>query len=170
MKRKVLLCLFLLCFNVLAKAPEPVKPIQNFDVKRYMGTWYEIARLDHWFERDQENVTLTYSLEKDGDIRIHTQALEKGKLEENWGWAKFTGARDVGLLKISFFRPFYKPYLIFELDKNYQYAFLSSEDKKYLWFLARKKKVSSKLKKRFVQQAKKLGFNLDGLIWVKHSP
>jgi len=157
------------CYAAIANETTTLKPIQNFDPDRYMGTWYEIARLDHWFERNQEEVQITYSFDEDGDIRIQTQCIEEGEPQESNGWAKFTDERSVGSLKISFFRPFYTPYLIFELDKNYQYAFLGSEDKKYLWFLARKKNISKALRNKFLQRTQKLGFKLDTLIWVKHS-
>lgn len=149
--------------------PDNIEPVTEFELKQYLGTWYEIARLNHSFERGLERVSANYSLREDGGIRV----LNKGFSSRDNAWreaegkAYFVKADDTGHLKVSFFGPFYSSYVIFELDQSdYQYAFVSGYNKSYLWLLARTPQVSDTLKQRFINQAQQLGFNVDELIFV----
>jgi apolipoprotein D and lipocalin family protein len=101
--------------------PDGITPVAGFQVERYLGKWYEVARLDHSFERGLEQVTAEYSPRDDGDIRVMNRGYNTAKQqwEEAEGRAKFVGAKDVGQLKVSFFGPFYGGYNIVELDPNY---------------------------------------------------
>jgi apolipoprotein D and lipocalin family protein len=150
--------------------PEKVTPVQNFDLERYLGKWYEIARLDHSFERGLKQVTAEYSLRKDGGVSV----VNRGFLvdEEEWkeaeGKAYFVGDPEEGYLKVSFFGPFYGSYVIFGLDQEkYQYAFISGPDLSYLWLLSRKPVLESEIIARFTREANRLGFNTDELIFVE---
>lgn len=150
--------------------PQGVTPVQDFELERYLDKWYEIARLDHSFERGLERVTAEYALRDDGGIRVVNRgfSVEKGKWKEAVGKAYFAGESNEGYLKVSFFGPFYGSYVVFELDKeDYQYAFVTSATNSYLWFLARTPMVSAELMSRFVARAEELGFNTDELIYVK---
>ena len=151
--------------------PPGVEPVRPFDASRYLGTWYEIARLDHSFERGLEQVSATYSQREDGGIDV----LNKGYSTANKQWkqaegkAYLMGDGKTGHLKVSFFGPFYGAYGIFELDQqDYQYAFVSGPDQGYLWLLARTPQVSPELIERFKQEAGKRGFDTSALIMVKH--
>lgn len=149
--------------------PEKVKPVTDFDIEQYLGTWYEIARLDHSFERGLEKVSATYSLRKDGGIRVINRGYSK--TEEEWqeaeGKAYFLTNTDIGHLKVSFFGPFYGSYAIFELDKEeYQYAFVSGNTHDYLWFLSRTPTVDKKLLSLFENKAKEAGFDLTDIIYL----
>ena len=149
--------------------PDGVKPVNDFELNRYLGTWYEIARLDHSFERGLSNVTAQYSVREDGGVRVINRgySAKKGEWEQAEGKAFFVGDESDGYLKVSFFGPFYGSYVVFELDQDdYQYAFISGPDPSYLWLLARTPEVSEEIKGQFEQQAQSLGFNLDELIWV----
>ena len=142
--------------------------MDDFDLNKYMGTWYEIARLDHRFERGLEKVTATYHMNPDGSVRVENKGFSttSNKWKSIIGKAKFTGDKTAGSLKVSFFGPFYGPYLIFELDKvGYQYAFVTSGEN-YLWLLARSSTVSNALKEKFVRTAKDAGYNTEELIFV----
>ncbi|WP_213609987.1 lipocalin family protein [Pseudoalteromonas sp.] len=159
--------------SACTSAPEGITPIKNFDLEKYQGKWYEIARLDHSFERGMEQVTATYSINDDGTVKV----LNKGFIskEQEWdqaeGLAKFVGNADIGHLKVSFFGPFYGAYIIFELDRpNYQYAFITSYSKDYLWFLSRTPTVNNELKQHFLNQVKALGFDTNEIIWVNQKP
>lgn len=158
----------LLCLGACTGLPENVQPVQNFDLDRYYGKWYEIARLDHRFERGLEQVSAQYSAGEDGSVRV----LNRGySAEDGWqsaeGKALFVGPSNEGYLKVSFFGPFYGSYVIFELDQeNYQYAFVAGNSTSYLWLLARTPTVSAELQERFVQRASALGFPVDELIFV----
>jgi apolipoprotein D and lipocalin family protein len=151
--------------------PNGVKPVKNFELDRYLGTWYEIARLDHSFERGLSNVTAQYSLRDGGGVQVINRgySAEKGEWEEAEGKAFFVGEEDQGYLKVSFFGPFYGSYVVFELDReNYDYAFVSGPDLSYLWLLARTPEISDETMQAFKEQARSLGFNLDEMILVSH--
>ncbi|MCI5190462.1 MAG: hypothetical protein D3905_11885 [Candidatus Electrothrix sp. AS4_5] len=149
--------------------PKSVTPINNFQLNRYLGKWYEIARLDHSFERGMEQVTAEYALREDGGVAVTNRGFltAENKWKEATGKAFFVEEPTTGYLKVSFFGPFYGSYVIFELDReNYQYAFVSGPDTSYLWLLSRTPTVDQKLLDRFVAQAKELGFATEELIYV----
>lgn len=150
--------------------PEGVEPVNKFEPDRYLGTWYEIARLDHGFERGMAHVTAEYSLQDDGGIRVVNKGYDTGSGEwkEAEGKAYFVGSRDEGHLKVSFFGPFYGSYAIFELDRSdYQYAFVSGNSTNYLWLLARTPYISDDVLQSFISQSRSLGFPVGELIFVE---
>jgi apolipoprotein D and lipocalin family protein len=147
--------------------PEGVSPVNDFDINRYLGKWYEIARLDHSFERGLNNVSAEYSLREDGGINV----LNRGYSIEDKEWNSAEGRADpgTGYLKVSFFRPFYGSYIVFDLDiESYQYAFVCGPDKSYLWLLSRTKTVKKKLIDQFVKKSGEIGFETENLIFVEH--
>jgi apolipoprotein D and lipocalin family protein len=150
--------------------PDGITPVSDFALERYLGTWYEIARLDHSFERGLSRVTAEYAAAEDGGISVVNRGYSNA--EREWsqaeGRAYFVDTPDIGHLKVSFFGPFYASYVIFELDPEYQYAFVSGYDKSYLWLLARSPKVAPELIERFLERARALGFDTDELILVEH--
>ena len=151
--------------------PKGVVPVEEFELQKYLGKWYEIARLDHPFERGLDNVSAFYSLRDDGGVSIKNRGYlaEKKKWKEAVGKAFFAKSPGEGHLKVSFFGPFYSSYVIFELDKeNYQYAFISGYNTSYLWLLARTPAVDETVKARFIKKAKENGFATDSLIFVQH--
>ncbi len=150
--------------------PEGVEPVGNFDLDRYLGKWYEVARLDHRFERGLSEVTAEYSLRPDGQVRVMNSgySAKSGQRERAEGRAKFAGESDVAYLKVSFFGPFFGSYVVFELDPDYQHAFIAGNTTDYLWLLAREPVVDAAVRERFIQRAGELGFNTDELIWVEH--
>jgi apolipoprotein D and lipocalin family protein len=150
---------------------EDISPVNDFDIERYLGTWYEIARLDHSFERGLEKVTARYSVRADGGIDVVNRGFnpKKMKWKEATGKAYFVGDPKIGLLKVSFWGPFYGGYNIIELDKkDYSYALICGPDKSYLWILSRKPAMDKQVKSDLVVKAKSLGFDTDKLIFVKH--
>jgi apolipoprotein D and lipocalin family protein len=152
-----------------ASLPDGIEPVANFNLREYLGKWYEIARLDHPFERGLEQVTAEYSLRDDGGIKVVNRGFSapKGKWKKIEGRALPAGSPDVGHLKVSFFGPFFGAYGIFELDPRGQYAFVCGPNRNYLWLLARKPAVSEKVWERFVARASELGFDTSKLIRVK---
>ena len=152
--------------------PEGIKPVSNFQIDRYLGKWYEIARLDHSFERGLEQVTATYSLRDDGGVKVINRGYSKA--DKEWsvaeGKAYFVDKENEGYLKVSFFGPFYGSYVIFELDEeNYEYAFVSGPDLSYLWLLSRTPHLKKEVVDEFVAKAKSLGFDTDELIFVNQN-
>ncbi|ASJ74836.1 lipocalin family protein [Granulosicoccus antarcticus] len=147
--------------------PKGITPVQNFEVDRYLGTWYEIARLDHRFERGLSNVSAEYSLKDNGQIRVLNKGLdENGEWSEAEGRARFAREQDEGYLKVSFFGPFFGTYAVFDLDENYTQAYVAGDDRSYLWFLSRTPTVSDEQKQAFIAQADAMGFPVGELIFV----
>jgi len=159
-------CLLSGCLAV----PDGIEPIDDFEFNRYLGKWYEIARLDHSFERDLEAVTAEYSLREDGGIRVINSGrnTETQLNQEAEGRAYFVEEPNIGHLKVSFFGPFFGSYVIFELDEDYQTAFIAGNTTNYLWLLARTPKVSQELIDEFIASADQLGFDTRQLIFVNH--
>ncbi len=168
--RWLLLCLL----PILASCtglPKGVTPVTEFELDRYLGTWYEIARLDHRFERGLQQVSAEYSLNDDGSVKVLNGGFSTKKNERTKavGKARFVKDPSTGHLKVSFFGPFYASYVIFELDKeNYEYAFVSGNNKKYLWLLARSATPDAAVIEQFKSRAAELGFPVDELIMVEH--
>lgn len=151
--------------------PESVTPVKDFKIERYLGKWYEIARLDHSFERGLEQITAEYTLRGDGGISVVNRGFsaKENKWDEAEGKAYFVGDTNEAYLKVSFFGPFYGSYVVFELDKeNYEYAFISGPDLSYLWLLSRKPTLPQEIVDRFIKKSKELGFNTNELIFVEH--
>jgi len=161
----ILLPLF---FSACMDLPEGVEVVDDFELTPYLGKWYEIARLDHRFERGLEKVTAEYAIREDGGVSVTNRgfSLKKNKWQQAEGKAYLVGEPHVGHLRVSFFGPFYGSYGVFELDDEYQYAWISGSSTRYLWFLSRTPTVSDDLKARFIERAGSLGFDTDALIFV----
>jgi apolipoprotein D and lipocalin family protein len=144
--------------------------VTSFNKSKYLGKWYEIARLDFYFERGLNNTSAFYELNEDGSIKVVNRGYdaEKKKWKESVGKAKFVGKDDVGMLKVSFFGPFYGGYNVIALDSNYQYALVAGDELSYLWILSRQKTIPDSIKKEYLQIAQQIGFKTNELVWVKH--
>ncbi|WP_432765879.1 lipocalin family protein [Pseudoalteromonas rubra] len=150
--------------------PQGVQPVNNFELNRYLGKWYEIARLDHSFERGLTRVTAQYSMREDGGVKVINRGfnVEENTWREAEGKAFFVNQNDEAYLKVSFFGPFYGAYVVFELDhQNYQYAFVSGPDTDYLWLLSRTPEVDQAIIDKFVRMAAERGFDTNSLIFVE---
>ena len=173
--RRGLLNLFKLCsltalLSGCTGIPVGITPVKPFELSRYLGTWYEIARLDHSFERGLSHIKANYALNTDGTVRVINSGLdeETGEPRQVEGKAKFARDLDEGYLKVSFYGPFYGSYIIFALD-DYQHALVTSYNKEYLRLLARKPSISDEQKNVLIGKARALGFNTDELIFVDQS-
>ncbi len=168
------ICLLLLAvITGCVTIPKGLAPVDAFDLPRYLGTWYEIARLDHSFERGLTRVTAEYSLSKDGSVRVINRgylAKEK-KWKEARGRAHFVHRPDQGFLKVSFFGPFYGSYIILELDaEKYSWALVCGPDRSYLWILSRTPRMDPVILDRLIARAAADGFDTRALIVVDHLP
>jgi apolipoprotein D and lipocalin family protein len=167
---------FYLLTSVILKSctaiPEGVKAVDGFEVNRFLGTWYEIARLDHRFERGLENISATYTQRKDGGLDVVNKGWnqEKHRWKEADGKAYFVDQPNKGRLKVSFLGPLYGGYNIIELDKkNYSYSVVTGPDKSYLWILSRTKQLPEPVLNKLINQVKKQGFTTNELIYVKQN-
>jgi len=153
------------CFGV----PDGVKPVRGFEIEKYLGRWYEIARLDHSFERGLSNVTAQYSLRDDGGGRGINRGFKSAadKWEEAEGKAYFVDDKTLGMLKVSFFGPFYGAYNVIALDQeNYQWSLVVGPDTSYLWILSRTPVLDQAIVDELIAKAASYGFNTDDLIFV----
>jgi apolipoprotein D and lipocalin family protein len=168
---KKFLAAFALLLTGCVGLPENVKPVEHFNADKYLGKWYEIARLDHSFERGLSMVSATYSMREDGGIRVINRGYDaqKQQWKEAEGKAYFVNGADQGYLKVSFFCPFYGSYVVVELDQeNYQYSLVSGPNKSYLWILSRTPQMNQETQHRLVDKAAALGFDTGKLIFVEH--
>ena len=149
--------------------PDGVTAINGFEISRYMGTWYEIARLDHRFERGLNKISATYTLREDGGVNVINKGWNQadGEWEQAEGKAYFVEQPDKGRLKVSFFGPFYGGYNIIELDKkDYAYSMVTGPDRSYLWILSRTRQLPKATLEALLEKAKQLDFDTDKLIFV----
>ena len=144
--------------------------VKELDLNRYLGTWYEIARFPHSFEKNLVGVTATYSLRDDGKIKVLNQGRKNtldGELSVAEGKAKIPDKSQPGKLKVSFFWIFYGDYNVLELDENYQYVMLGSSSPKYFWILSRTPRMEPAIYKMLLEKARKRGYNLEKLVKVQ---
>lgn len=173
MRYRVLGLLILVATTILGctGVPKSLEPVSGFDGDRYLGKWYEIARLDHSFERNLSNVSAIYTAREKGEIAVLNRGYNEktGEWKQIEGKARFVGDETVGSLKVSFFGPFYGGYHVIELDRiEYSYAMVSGPSRSYLWILSRTTTLDEAVYLKLVNRAAALGFDTTGLIRVKH--
>ena len=158
-------------FGGCVSIPDNITPVNNFDPEKYLGTWYEITRLDHSFEKGLEKVTANYSLRDDGGIKVVNRGYDpvKNKWKEAIGKAYFVETSDIGRLKVSFFGPFYGGYNIIILDqKDYSWSVVCGPNRSYLWILARTPHLEKSIIDELILKINDYDFKTDELIFVKH--
>jgi len=172
--RKLLLPLALAVALLVAgcedKKPEKVNPVENFKLTAYLGTWYEIARLEHRFEKGMEAISATYSMREDGGVKVLNKGYKTAEKEWNEaeGKAYFVKSPDKGFLKVSFFGPFYGSYIVMDTDYK-TYTMISGPDLSYFWILSRTPTLDEKTLNRLLDQAKSAGFDTSVLIYPNQS-
>lgn len=169
--RPVLSVFLLFLLSACTGIPEGITPVSGFELQRYLGTWYEIARLDHRFERGLSDIRAEYSLRDDGGINVVNSGFDagQGRRTAATGKAYFVDKPDVGRLEVSFFGPFYGAYNIIALDKTaYTYAMIAGPNRDYFWILARKPVLDQQTLHALLSQAQALGFATEKLIFDRH--
>lgn len=171
MKRKIYL-LILISF-IMSSCSQKIhfedQAVKDFDINKYLGTWYEIARFNHSFEKGLVGGSANYVLEDNGKVKVTNKGFRgsfDGKEKIARGKAKFAGDKTVGHLKVSFFLWFYADYYVVALDKeNYNYALVCSNSNKYLWILSRNKTLDKETMDNLLLRAKELGFDTSKLLY-----
>lgn len=158
----------ILACNTIPKGATAVTP---FDKERYLGKWYEIARLDFRFEKDLDNTTAEYTLNDDGTIKVDNQGYntKRGEWVRAVGKAKFVGDENIAMLKVSFFGPFYSGYNVIAIDNEYRYALVAGKSLKYLWILSRDTEIPAGIRDSYLKTAEDIGYNTADLLWVEHN-
>ncbi len=170
MKTTILTTLFVgLCAMTSAQQIDNTT-ITAFDLNRYLGKWYEVARYDHVFERGLVGTTAEYSLRDDGKIKVlnsgYLETLD-GSYQESIGKAKPNSNGKPGQLRVSFFGPFYGNYYILDLAPDYSYSVVGSSSPKYLWILSRTPHLSTEVQSKILNNLQKRGYDTTKLIWVE---
>jgi apolipoprotein D and lipocalin family protein len=164
------LCLLLFgCAPSKEMSTESIPAIKSFDLKRYLGVWYEAARLPHSFENGLDRVTATYTLQEDGTIKVLNKGFNtsEGEWKEANGKAYIPDTLAGAILKVSFFWIFYGEYKVIALDTvNYSYAMVTSSSKKYLWILSRSPQLEQTVYDDLIGKAKDWGFNVSQIYKV----
>lgn len=151
--------------------PEGVTAVAPFAKEKYLGKWYEIARLDFKYERDLNNTTAEYLLNEDGTIKVLNRGynVKSKKWEQAAGKAKFVDSDKIGMLKVTFFAPFYSGYNVIAIDPDYKYSLVAGESLKYLWILSREQTIPEEVKNKYLKIAEEAGFPTSNLTWVQHN-
>ncbi len=173
MKRSLIMAaltgVVLVTLRSCASIPEGAVAIKPFDKEKYLGKWYEIARMDFRFERNLNNVTANYSIKENGNIKVDNRGFDY--VTREWkqavGKAKLAGDPDEAKLKVSFFGPFYSGYNVIALDDQYKYALVAGQNLKYLWLLSRETTMPESTKQSYLNIAKGLGYNVSTLVWTE---
>ncbi len=171
MKQIVLLLISISLMFSCQSIPKKAVAINNFDVKKYLGKWYEIARFDFKFERGLNNTTATYTKKSNGTIGVLNRGFnyEKKYWKEAKGKAKFrTKNNNIAELKVSFFGPFYAGYNVIAINGNYDYALVAGSSLDYLWILSRTTSIPKSVKDDFLKKAKAIGYDTSRLLWIEH--
>lgn len=166
----VVLSLFTGLFSCSPTLPQGAVPVSPFDSDKYLGKWYEIARIDFKYEEDLNNTTAYYSMNDDGSIKVDNRGhnVKKQEWEQAVGKAKFVGSDSVAMLKVSFFGPFYSGYNVIALDADYTSALVAGESLDYLWILSRSTTIDDSVKDDYLKIAAGVGYDTERLLWVKH--
>ncbi|MFD1768934.1 lipocalin family protein [Sphingobacterium suaedae] len=156
-------------YNILKPVRSTVPVVQGFKKEKYLGDWYEIARIDFYWEKNLKNVMATYSLDDEGSIKVLNQGYDmvKEKYKQSIGKAKFIRNEDEGALKVSFFGPFYSGYNVVMIDEDYDYALVFGENLDYMWILSRSKQIPDEIKERYLNYARQCGYKVDRLVWTE---
>lgn len=155
-------------YNILKPVRSDVDVVTDFDKEKYLGTWYEVARMDFFWEKNLKNVQAEYRLNPDGSIAVLNSGYHtvKKKTTSRKGKALFVDGEDKGALKVSFFGPIYSAYNVVQIDKQYRYALVFGSNTDYMWILSREKSIPDDIKQKYLQYARASGFDTDKLVWT----
>jgi apolipoprotein D and lipocalin family protein len=151
--------------------PKGATAVRPFEKERYLGKWFEIARIDFRFEKNLNNTTAEYTLNENGTIKVVNRGYNyvKSEWQTAEAKAKFRGDDNVAALKVSFFGPFYSGYNVIAIDEQYRYALVAGKNLDYLWILARDKSIPEEVKTNYLKIANDIGYDTGRLIWVEHN-
>lgn len=150
--------------------PKGAVAVKPFKLKKYLGTWYEIARMDYRFERNMKNVSATYSLKPNGEVKVDNKGYDTAlhQWKESVGKAKFVKDKTEARFMVSFFPFIYAGYNVIDIDDTYENALVVGDDLHYIWILSRGTTISAEMKERFLDKARSLGYVTEDLIWTTH--
>ncbi len=151
--------------------PSKAHPVTDFDLTKYLGKWYEIARFDYRFEKHLNNTTAQYNLNEDGTVKVINRGynFKKKKWQVAEGKAKFLSDPNIAELEVSFFGPFYSGYNVVAIEGNYKYALVAGKNLDYVWILSRETSIPAGTKEKFLSIAQDIGYDTSKFVWVSHA-
>lgn len=161
----IIMCIVSTLFSCSSTVTVDNTPVSSVDIERFLGKWYEIARFDHRFERNMEQCTATYTMQSNGTIKVVNQGIKHGKKKTSEGKAKLTNMP--GVLRVSFWGPFYSDYRILMLSSDYSCALIGGSSDDYLWILSRTPQIDELMRNSILLEAQRRGYQTDKLIWVQ---
>ncbi|WP_029906613.1 lipocalin family protein [Prevotella sp. 10(H)] len=158
-------------YKSLKTIPKGAVPVRPFNLKKYLGKWYEIARLDYRFEKNLNNTTAEYSLNEDKTVKVVNKGYnpKKKKEEVAVGVARFVNEPDEARLKVSFWGPIYSGYNVIAIDSKYKHALVVGKNRNYMWLLSKEKSMPEDVKLEYLRRAIELGYDVSKLVWVEHN-
>jgi apolipoprotein D and lipocalin family protein len=156
-----------------ANGRNPLQVVPSVDFTRYVGKWYEIARLPNRFQRQcASDTTATYTLRPDGKLTVlNTCRTSEGRTKSAKGTARVAdGIGPNTKLKVTFFWPFSGNYWIIDLDPGYRWAVVGEPDRRYFWILSREPRMNGALYEQILERAKQQGYDLAPLLKTAHHP
>lgn len=152
--------------------PKRAAAVKPFDLDCFLGKWYEIGRLDYRYERTLRNTTIDYSMNDDGTIRVVNRGYDYSKRKRiiTIGAAKFTGSREEGRMKLSYFKGLWMGYNVIAVDPEYKYVMIVGENLHRLWLLSREITMPENIRQAFLRKARIIGFDVTKLVWVEQTP
>ena len=166
MYRFLLLPIILLSLTGCSKSYPPLNTVPAVDIQKYLGTWYEIARYEHYFEKGCSDVSATYTIKEDGDIKVINRCTKEDNQKTSVTGVAYATDASNSKLKVSFFRPFYGNYWIIMLDEQYKYAVVGDPSREYLWILSRTPTLDKETTQMILQKLPDMGYTTDKLIWT----
>lgn len=145
----------------------PLETVSQVDLTRYMGTWYEIARFPHRFEKGCVAAKATYALRDDGAVDVLNECrldCFDGPAKTAKGTARVVDKATKAKLKVAFFWPFYGEYWIIDLGDEYDYAVVGHPGRKYLWILSRKPVMDDVLYRHLLDRVSAKGYDVSRLV------
>lgn len=157
-------------YNIWKPVKSKLPVVQEFELDRYLGVWYEIARMDFYWEKNLKNVKAEYSSKQDGTIKVVNSGvnIRTQKPKQSIGKAKLAGAPNEGALRVSFFGPFYSGYHIMHIDGNYEHALVFGDNLDYMWILSRTTTIPSEIRDKYLAYAELSGYAVKDLVWTFH--
>ena len=154
-------------FTACSSKNPPLQTVSKVDLNKYLGTWYEIARYEHFFEKDCKNVTANYSVMDENLIQVINSCVKIITNEKKEAKARAYAVDNTNSkLKVSFFRPFYGDYWVLILDEQYNYAVVGTPNREYLWILSRTKTIDENIKTDILNKLPSLGFEPSKFTWT----
>jgi apolipoprotein D and lipocalin family protein len=159
---------YALAKGLRVRVPKGITPVQGFEARHYMGDWFELARIEQYYEQGLVNTQARYAFASDGSVSVTNRGYDPAR--KRWrlaqGRAVFLGDTDRAALKVSFWGPFYAGYNVVALDPDYRWALVMGSTPSALWILSRSPELPAAVRRKLLGLAKGMGVDIQQILWV----